>query len=309
MRSCDDYHAQMLDYLYDLLEDDERLALQEHVKDCADCSAALQRAQAQKRLLAAAARLPFPEVRFEPPVTVPTQDAAARPFAPAARRPAWLPWAVAAGLLFALGLPAAWYWQTHRGGTDLTQVNGVPGRIGNHIDRANELAQTGPNGEPNPDTRWHSSNLTEGAKVGWGEERQGLQSKVWTDYRDNQVGEKILAHYQIKNVSKEKQVVWHSGFWPNHQIVVKDAAGKAVALTSAGKEQRQAFAPGGPRDKNVPVTLEPGQTDDAWEVYDLRQFFVLDKPGRYYVQYVYEESQPGGRKGRLESNVWTIVLK
>ena len=60
---------------------------------------------------------------------------------------------------------------------------------------------------------------------------------------------------------------------------------------TAGRDRRAAFAPGGPRDKNVPVKLGPGDVDDAWVAYDVRELFLLDQPGKYTVQYHYEETK------------------
>src|ERR1700736_87598 len=122
----------------------------------------------------------------------------------------------------------------------------------------------------------------------WGKENNGLTSAVWTDKDRFKVGEPIQVHYRLKNVSYAEQTVWHSGFWPNNKIVVLDADGKEVGLTEAGRQRRNAFAPGGARDKNVPVALAAGEADTALPTYNLLDFFVLDQPGKYSVQYLYE---------------------
>jgi uncharacterized protein (TIGR03067 family) len=114
-------------------------------------------------------------------------------------------------------------------------------------------------------------------------------------------GEAIPVKYVVKNVSKEEQILWHSGFWPNHVIVVKDAEGKEPPLTQFGQQCRKAFSPGGERGKNAPVRVPPGGEDTAYEQYDLTKLYDLTKPGRYTVRYVYEEKQ-GGWEGRLPSN-------
>src|SRR5262245_41213008 len=67
MPRCDACQAQLLDYLYDLLEADERLELEAHLAGCADCQAGLARAHDQQDLLALAARLEFPTLTFTPP--------------------------------------------------------------------------------------------------------------------------------------------------------------------------------------------------------------------------------------------------
>ena len=83
-----------------------------------------------------------------------------------------------------------------------------------------------------------------------------------------------------------------------------------VPLTPAGKAGRSAFSPAGPRTKNVPVTLDPGQVDKTPPAFDfdLASFFVLTTPGKYTVQYIYEEDQKEGWKGKLESNVMQIAV-
>src|SRR5262249_37616702 len=81
MYACHACQAQLLEYLYDLLDEADRQALAAHLGGCPACQAALVRAQAQQRLLAAAARLEFPAVRFTPP----TAEAPPAPPAPRTR--------------------------------------------------------------------------------------------------------------------------------------------------------------------------------------------------------------------------------
>jgi hypothetical protein len=103
----------MLEYLYDLLDEPERQAMQAHLAGCALCRAELAKATGQQKLLAAAARMEFPGVRF----TAPTEQVqAAAPSVVPMVRPAkkarpWRRWAVAAAILLALaGLSAPGYW-------------------------------------------------------------------------------------------------------------------------------------------------------------------------------------------------------
>jgi RNA polymerase sigma factor (sigma-70 family) len=135
----------------------------------------------------------------------------------------------------------------------------------------------------------------------FGPEVKGLRAKVTLAKEKFAVGEAIEVKYVVKNVSKDEQTLWHSGFWPNHQILVKDADGKEPPLTEFGQERRKAFSPGGERTKNVAVKVPPGGEDAAYEPYDLTKLYDLTKTGRYTVQYVYEERQ-GGWEGRLPSN-------
>jgi hypothetical protein len=112
----------MLEYLYDLLDEAERQAMQDHLTGCAACRAELDRAKEQQQLLAAAARMEFPDVRFvaptaPEPVADPRPAAAPAPTLPLKREPArqgrrrWLRWAVAAAILLAVcGLAGAGRW-------------------------------------------------------------------------------------------------------------------------------------------------------------------------------------------------------
>src|SRR5262249_42886599 len=55
----------------------------------------------------------------------------------------------------------------------------------------------------------------------FGVEVKGLRAKVTLAKAKFAVGEAIEVRYVVKNVSKEEQTIWHCGFWPNHQIVVR----------------------------------------------------------------------------------------
>jgi RNA polymerase sigma-70 factor (ECF subfamily) len=140
------------------------------------------------------------------------------------------------------------------------------------------------------------------ARAEFGPEVKGLRAKVSLARDKFEVGELILAAYVVKNVSNVEQTLWHSGFWPNHLIIIKDADGKEPPLTEHGKECRRVFSPGGERlRKNVAVKVPAGGEDAAYEKCDLTKLYDLSRPGRYTVQYVYEEKQ-GGWEGRLPSN-------
>jgi len=102
MLSCE-FRAQMLEYLYDLLESDERQALMVHLNDCPACQAELVKAKAQQQLLAAAAKMDFPDVRFTAPTAAPIS---AQPEVILLQRPhrplRWRRWVAAAAVLLAL---------------------------------------------------------------------------------------------------------------------------------------------------------------------------------------------------------------
>src|SRR5262249_60836166 len=110
------------------------------------------------------------------------------------------------------------------------------------------------------------------------------------------------AFSSVKKVCKAGQPIWHPRFWSTPQPPVRAAAGKEPPLTAAGAERRRAFDPGGVRKKNVDVPLPPGGEDSTEGKYDLTTLYDLSKPGRYTVQYFYEE-RLGGWEGRLPSNV------
>jgi anti-sigma factor RsiW len=113
MNDCHHYQSQMLEHLYGLLDEADARGLLDHLARCEACHASLDRARGQQRLLASAARNPFPAVRFETPAGEP----AAEPVLPIREAPArprrrWVGWAAAAAALLALGslgIPAAWY--------------------------------------------------------------------------------------------------------------------------------------------------------------------------------------------------------
>jgi hypothetical protein len=90
----------MLEYLYGLLEGQERQAWDAHLKECAACQAELSRAAAQRQLLAHAAKMNFAHVTFAPPNapdTVPIRR-------PEIKRPQRWRWLAAAGILLAAAL-------------------------------------------------------------------------------------------------------------------------------------------------------------------------------------------------------------
>lgn len=147
-------------------------------------------------------------------------------------------------------------------------------------------------------------------QAGYGPNVKGLRAKVSLEKERFTVGEAITTHYDVRNVSPLELTVWHSGFWPNHQVLVNDADGHEPALTPLGAQTRKAFSPGGDRSKNAPLKIAPGESDDAEGRYNLCTLYDLSKPGRYTVQIVYEEKQ-GGWEGRLPSNVlaFEVVAK
>jgi hypothetical protein len=117
MNTCEHYQSQLFSLLYGLLDEDERRELTSHLSDCAGCRAALDAAEAQKGLLAVAAKTEFSEVRFLPPAEAVPAPASVVPF----RRPKvrhFRRWALAASVLVLLsgsGFFGVWGWQQRRG--------------------------------------------------------------------------------------------------------------------------------------------------------------------------------------------------
>lgn len=147
----------------------------------------------------------------------------------------------------------------------------------------------------------------DGDAAGFGPEVKGLRARITLAKQKFVIGEPIDVKYVVKNVSKVEQVLWHSGFWANHLVLVRDADGKELPLNWTGERQRQAFSPGGERGKNVPWPLPSGEVDAAEGNYDLTSFYFLTRPGKYTVQYIYEEKQ-GRWEGRLPSNTVSFEL-
>jgi uncharacterized protein (TIGR03067 family) len=139
----------------------------------------------------------------------------------------------------------------------------------------------------------------------FGPEVGGLRARVKLTNQTYRVGEAIPVTYTVKNVSAVKRVVWHCGFWPTRLILVRDADGREPPWTREGRLGRQAFSPDGGRDKNAQVELPPGGEDATEGAYDLTTLYDLSTPGRYTVQYVYQERQD---QDRLPSNVAAFVV-
>ena len=115
MMTCEYLRAQLLGYLYDLLDDDDKQAADAHLATCEGCQAALAAARRQQRLLAAAAKSAFPNVQFERPKSTPVETVQTPK--EKKRFPTRFHFALAATFLLAagLGLPGLWYgWTGHK---------------------------------------------------------------------------------------------------------------------------------------------------------------------------------------------------
>jgi RNA polymerase sigma factor (sigma-70 family) len=136
----------------------------------------------------------------------------------------------------------------------------------------------------------------------YGPEVKGLRASVTLPRQKFRVGEPIVPEYVVKNVSRTNQVVWNCGFWGNHEVIVRDSTGREPPWTDMGRQFRASFLRG-PRTKEVPQVLKPGEVDASQGWYDLTRFVDLSRPGRYTVQYFYEETGGATWHGRLPSNV------
>jgi hypothetical protein len=74
------------------------------------------------------------------------------------------------------------------------------------------------------------------------------------------------------------------------------------------KQHYQHFHQGGDRNKNFPVKLAPGDTDSAYEKYNLKDHFLFKRSGTYNVKYFYHEYD-GRAEVKIESNTLTIHIQ
>src|SRR5262245_52705023 len=95
--NCERFQAQLLDHLYDLLDDGDKHALEAHLTGCASCQEALRHAEDQRALIGAAAKQEFKTVRFEAPEEPRIVPLMPRTTSRAGH--AWTPWAMAAAIL------------------------------------------------------------------------------------------------------------------------------------------------------------------------------------------------------------------
>ncbi len=106
MLTCDQCRAALLDRQYGLLDAAETAAAEAHLAACAACQAEQARVERLGRLLSAAARTDFPDVRFVAPAVDAPAPVGYRTKG-RRQRSYWsiAGWAVAAALLLALGIP------------------------------------------------------------------------------------------------------------------------------------------------------------------------------------------------------------
>jgi anti-sigma factor RsiW len=137
MLNCETCRNQMLEYLYDLFESDERAAWDGHLSACPTCQAELTRAKAQQRLLAAAAKMEFAALRFAPPAAPSSAAPAVVPLQRPQQVRRWRSWLAAAAVLLALGVAGAAYWFDR----EQRHTEEIIAQAENRIDRAKNERQ------------------------------------------------------------------------------------------------------------------------------------------------------------------------
>jgi hypothetical protein len=119
MTTCESIQGQLLPLLYDLLNEHEEKLVRDHLASCVACREAQVRAEDQRRMLAAAARMQFPGIQFTPPApgSEPTM-VLPRPRAFGVAR-----WLLAASILLAIagGIVGYREWRTRAGDLDAAQ--------------------------------------------------------------------------------------------------------------------------------------------------------------------------------------------
>ncbi|MSR30962.1 MAG: hypothetical protein EXR99_05590 [Gemmataceae bacterium] len=100
MWNCETTKTRILESLYSLLEPREVEEFEAHCLACPSCQSLREASKGQKEMLAAAARIQFPNIRFTPPIETLPMASSPRQFSKLARRV----FALAAMLILALGV-------------------------------------------------------------------------------------------------------------------------------------------------------------------------------------------------------------
>lgn len=119
-------------------------------------------------------------------------------------------------------------------------------------------------------------------------------------------GEQITSSIEFRNLGGPEVTIWISGTWPNHKVVVMDEAGVEPPLTDFGKSRRDAFSPGGGRDKNYPRIVKRGEKY-RYDVGDINKLYDL-APGKYRLEVTYDDEQ-GPTPLRITSNPVKFEVK
>jgi hypothetical protein len=151
----------------------------------------------------------------------------------------------------------------------------------------------------------HSSVADVNASTVWGQEVGGFRSRIWSNKARFNTVEPIQIRYAIQNVSKQPKTIWHSGFGTNNRIDVTAPDGTPAVLVNGTPSHRQ-WPVGIPTlEKSAPFVLQPGGVDDAYVVYNLRDFFDMKTVGVYTVQYVHQDSE---EEKPVKSNELKVIV-
>src|SRR5262249_1446646 len=118
MLTCEHCQDRLLDYVYGLLEGGDLQETREHLHACGECQATLQRVQAQKKLMACAAKAVTEFAEFTLPLDQPASAPPTLEMTPASvpKRPiwrrTWVAWTTAAAVLIAVSASFSYYRHT-----------------------------------------------------------------------------------------------------------------------------------------------------------------------------------------------------
>lgn len=127
MDRCRHCQAQLLDHLYDLLDEADQAVLEAHLSGCVACRHALDLARQQQQMLAAAARYDGVVAPYHAPAVVPLGEPLEQPAVLPLpyRKPAagWRPWVAAAAALLVLAGVGLWVRHDHAAARDAVAAN------------------------------------------------------------------------------------------------------------------------------------------------------------------------------------------
>jgi len=148
---------------------------------------------------------------------------------------------------------------------------------------------------------------TTGFPVVWGMPVNGMSANITMDKKSFTLQEPLTVRFRLRNMGGDPVQVITGDFWTNHHITLQKQDGAPVNVTSPGMSRLEAFAP--QAAPPAPQTYElAGQTIGAFsEAIDIREIFIIDQPGAYRMQMLFQAS-PGGWQGLLHSNPFTFTV-
>lgn len=102
------------------------------------------------------------------------------------------------------------------------------------------------------------------------------------------LGEPIILHYHLKNVSSQAITLRYIGAY-DYWVMVTDAAGMELPLTKEGGRLRGPPSPG----STMRGSLGPG-AEEHDQVIDVSKLYRLDRPGSYLVRIARRMGVPPG---------------